>query len=281
MPSPIDRLRAKAADALRHKDLAWTLPYIPAPYRNSPAVIRSILSSAAAGDPRFADSEAYATAHGALYEWQRAEDLSRRVSEIYHDPAVQLAAGDKLDWYWAHPAAAKEKLTQMAASGSLPPALHRALDVVYEAQEFASENGIAEPAIAAKPLPANPDAEIADLVAKPRLTVAEDQRLDQLYAMRLEREERAGATVATPKTPGEFERLAKKSLHGLTADEERRLDELAGARAIASGQVDRDDIEAEKELMQAGRERAAAEAAEAAAAIRATTTTTAPTEEEL
>jgi hypothetical protein len=85
-----------------------------------------------------AHDEAVAVLGLAEKEWELAGAVSRLVS----DPRVQLAASDRgIDWYLAHPQAAKQKLLDMGASGRLDPALDDALTVAFEYEQYIADDG--------------------------------------------------------------------------------------------------------------------------------------------
>lgn len=227
MQEHLDRAKQRLATALRHRDVAWTQQHVPQEWRYHPAMIRQFLVISANGDPKFGASAACLEAFGALEAYERADNLTREIAAIYHDPKVQLAAGDKLDWYWAHPAAAKQALLEMGAANALPDHLDRALNTIYAAEAFSVEQGGSEFVASETPLPAldNLETEIAALVkvsASRRLTPAEDKRLDDLYGARYASEE-ADRGLDTPGINQPLD--GGQDVAG----------ELAGAGALAEG----------------------------------------------
>jgi hypothetical protein len=260
----IDRIEQRARSALGHKDLAWIMANVPREYRDNPAVIRSFLVTAAEGWQEFADSAVYHSAHSALAELQQTRDLRDQVAAIYWDPKIRAEFGEaRVEAAFRDPATAYHELIQQSAAGGLSPHLDKALDVIGEVRQFASEHGIAEPVPAEVPLPndvGKAEAEIKSLVGKSvsgRLSAAEDARLTKLYEARIAREDTgAAAEIAAhakslgmrDRPAGEFERLIGKSVGGkLSPAENDRLDQLSGARAVEQGLVTQDDLDAETE----------------------------------
>jgi hypothetical protein len=258
----IDKIEANARRALGHKDLAWIMANIPREYRDDAKVVRSFLTGVAEVWPEFADSAAYHSAHSALAELQQTRDLRDTVARLYHDPKLRAQVGEaRVEAAFRDPATAYRELIQQSAAGRLSPELDRALDVIGEVRQFASEHGIAEPAPAEVPLPTNAgkaESELAALRSKSvagTLTKAEDQRLTQLYEARIAREDTGAAeelaahrkALGMPAKPaGEFERLIGKSVGGkLSPAENDRLNQLSGERAVQQGLVTQDDLDAE------------------------------------
>ena len=54
---------------------------------------------------------------GAVQKWQAAQDLSDRAVQLYHDPKVIALAGDKRDYFLAHPEEAYAALIANAGTG--------------------------------------------------------------------------------------------------------------------------------------------------------------------
>src|SRR6202043_378965 len=147
-----------------HKSLQWVMAHVPREYRDNPAVIRSFLTTAANGDPSFADDPAYHAAHASLAELQGARDLRDEVARLYHDPKIRAEFGEaRVEAALRDPATAYRDLIQRSATGGLSASLDRALDVLGEVRQFASEHGIAEPAPAEVPIPAAPGKAESDL----------------------------------------------------------------------------------------------------------------------
>jgi type VI protein secretion system component VasK len=249
----IAKIEANARRALGHKDLQWLVSDLPAGYADNPAALRALLVAAGQQDPKFSDSAAYHAAHSALAELQQTRDLRDTVARLYHDPKLRAQVGDdKVEAAWRNPEMARQFLIQRSVTTGLSPELDLALNVIGEARQFASEQGIAEPAPAAVPIPTDStkrETEIATLRTKSvggTLSKAEDARLNQLYEARIGRE--TGAEAAAPrqdgkKPAGEFERLIGKSVGGkLSPAEDSRLNELSQARAVEQGLVDIDDL---------------------------------------
>jgi hypothetical protein len=169
---------------------------------------------------------------------------------------VQRAAGDKLDWYYAHPQEAYAELIRRGAVDKLPAGLENALSVIGEARQFATDNNIAEVAVAEVAIPHEAgarDAEYRDLIdrsARGRLSAAQDARLLALAEARTAAlsegatpQEMAAhrRTLGLPQKPAgsEYEKLiAKSASQRLSAAEDQQLHELATARAIEAGLMD-------------------------------------------
>jgi hypothetical protein len=260
----IAKIEANARRALDNPALRWLLSDLPPAYADNPAALRALLTAAAEQDPKFSDSAAYHAAHSALAELQQTRDLRDEVARLYHDPKIRAEFGDaRVEAAWRDPAAAYHELIQQSAAGGLSPELDRALDVIGEVRQFASEHGIAEPVPAEVPLPTNAgkaEGELAALRTKSvsgTLTKAEDARLTKLYEARIAREDTGAVeelaahrkALGIPAKPaGEFERLIGKSVGGaLTPAEDSRLNQLSGERAIEQGLVTQDDLDAEQE----------------------------------
>jgi hypothetical protein len=256
------KIEARAAAACRHPDLAWVMKYIPKQYRDNPAVIASFLTTAANADPSFADDPAYHAAHASLVELRETRDLRDQVAALYWDPKIRAEYGDEaVERAWKNPSVAYEMLLKRSASSAegLPRHLDEALNILSEVREFGRANGIAEPAVAEAPIPSDGtkrEAEIAELRTKSvtvGLTKAEEARQLKLYEARLGSEIGAEAAAAPrqdgKKPAGEFERLISRSVAAgkLTPDENSRLNELAGERAVETGQISREDLNAEQD----------------------------------
>src|SRR6202043_319552 len=153
-----------------HKSLQWVMAHVPREYRDNPAVIRSFLTTAANGDPSFADDPAYHAAHASLAELQGARDLRDEVARLYHDPKIRAEFGEaRVEAAFRDPATAYRELIQRSATGGLSPSLDRALDVIGEVRQFQSEHGIAEAPRTEAPIPGDvgkAEAEIKSLVGK-------------------------------------------------------------------------------------------------------------------
>lgn len=176
---------------------------------------------------------------------------------------MQLAAGDKLDWYWAHPAAALQALRDPKLAAQLGVNLTHEIGLtVMEAQQFREEHGIADaPPPAAEPLPNDAgkrEAEIAELRTKSvtgRLTAAEDARYNQLLEARLavETAEENSTKPAATNQPDEYQRLVEKAVSGtLSPEESSRRDRLLEARLVESGAITHEDLQAEQQQQEQG-----------------------------
>jgi hypothetical protein len=155
-------------------------------------------------DPELDRSPEFAAAFAGVDQAARAVELQHEAARLYHDPAIRKAAGDKLDRYWQHAQEAFEALVDQSAAHGLPRDLDRALDVIGEARQFATEAGIPEAAPEAPPVPASArelEFEIGELVQK--------------------------SVSGTP--------LIERP------EEDSRLNHLAGARAIEAGLVAPED----------------------------------------
>jgi hypothetical protein len=267
----IGRVRARAVAAMAHKDISWIREFVPAKYQDNPRVIAKLLLTASEGDPALADKASYREAYAALGEMADIGALRDRASALYHNAKIQNLAGDRLDWFLAHPAAALERLKQLERSGELPEKLAYDVQLCFEeAKGFgaAEEAAVAPSAV---PVGAAAEAERARLISKSatgRLSAAEEARLTAIYEARVASDDRAAAGQAgeelaahrkalggapeprgAPKPRGgEYERLIDKSVQApLSADESARLTGLAGERAVESGQMTSDQLAEESE----------------------------------
>ncbi|HYU13851.1 MAG TPA: hypothetical protein VEK82_14835 [Stellaceae bacterium] len=241
MTSADDRARA----ALRHPDLAWVMNELPPEYRDNPAVIRHLMTVAANASPEFARSPAYHAAAAATSDLGRERDFRDRVARAYYDPKIRAKFGAaRVEAAWADPEAALAELRSMSVAGGLSPALNEALDVIYEARQFATETGgtLSGPPPAVAPIPSDPataDAERAALVEKSvsgQLSKAENTRLNQLYEAQVTRETGAPLPADKPAAQSERARLVSKSVAGkLNSAEDARLTQLYEAKVIADG----------------------------------------------
>jgi hypothetical protein len=255
------KIEANARRALGHKDLAWIVAHVPREYRDNPKVIRSFLVTAAEGWAEFADSAAYHSAHSALAELQQVRDLRDQIAAVYWDPKIRAEFGEaRVEAAFRDPETAYHELIQQSVAGRLSPELDRALNVIGEVRQFASEHGIAEPAPAEVPIPGDAgkaEAEIKALRGKSidgTLSRAEDARLTKLYEARIAREDSGAAAelaahrkaLGIPAKPDQYRSLIDKSLNGkLTPEEDARLTEMSGDRAVAQGLITQDDLDAE------------------------------------
>jgi hypothetical protein len=160
----IDRIEQRASRALAHPDLAWLLDDLPNGYKNNPKAISALLVAAAAADPAFAESQPYRDAHAALVPAVAARTLRDQVSELYWSPEIRAKFGTaRVAAAFRDPATAYRELIQQSAAGGLSPHLDKALNVIGEVRQFASEHGIAEPVPAefrCRPMPARPRASL-------------------------------------------------------------------------------------------------------------------------
>jgi len=242
---------------------------VPRQFRDQPLAVREILLAAAQGDPGLTDNPAWRAAYEAQTKAQAGRDLQSRVAALCADPAVRAAAGDRFDEFVQHPERAYAALIELSTTNPRAfrsPAMQEALQVVAEVREFQAAHGIAEPAAPAPPLPSDTrqlDAEyqalIGKLAAAGELSEGEQGRLQALAAIRVEREAVAEtAALHQPAGPrdgngrflgagDEYSRLIGKNLHGgLNLGERARLEELATARLIESGELDPVDAEIEQ-----------------------------------
>jgi hypothetical protein len=253
----IAKVEARVAAALKNKAVAWIFRDMPKEFRDDPRELREYLLAAAEGDPNLANTEPFRAAYGALHEVAQVRELRDKVAALYHNPKVQLAAGDKLDWYMAHPSAAYEALMSNPKL-----AVDLGADLVQEvklaalgARDFAAEHGIAEPAVAAKSIPTDPGkaaTEYDELIKKSvtdKLTAEETERLQQLAGAKVARENEAGEAAAAALTapaakPDAYQALIKKSVAGpLTDTEQTQLHELATSRAEAAGLLEQPEAQ--------------------------------------
>lgn len=258
----IERIESRASRALAHPDLAWLLDDLPSGYKNNPKAISALLVAAADADPAFASSPAYKAAHAALVPLGEARDLRDRLAAAWHNPRIRAEVGEaRLAAAWRDPESAFRELIQRSAAGGLSPALDAALNTLGEYREFARANGQALPQPSEAPIPSDVgkvESELAELRTKSvngNITKAEDARLNQLYEARVARENTdAAAEIAAhakalgmrDRPAGEYRSLIEKSVTGkLTAEEDSRLTQLSGARAIEQGLVTQDDLDAE------------------------------------
>ena len=101
MPSVIEQLQARVQRGLAH--FPELLRAIPEAELRSPAHLRAWLSAAATLDKKGAQRASFGELSEAVDKWQAAQDLSDRAVQLYHDPKVIALAGDKRDYYLAHP----------------------------------------------------------------------------------------------------------------------------------------------------------------------------------
>jgi hypothetical protein len=246
----VTKLEKMAAAALRHPDLAWITKHIPARYRDNAAVIRELFTAAATADPGLADSEAFNMAYANLGQVSEARGLRDQVARLYHDPEIRAAAGDKLDWYFAHPRDAYAALLDASASGSIKQVAHDAMVAAQGAIDFESEHGGGSaPSTPPPALPSDPgkaEAEYRALIEKSvtkreLMTATDEERMHALALGKVTRADaaeavRIAALTAPKPEPGEYEKLIEKSVDGgLNDTEATRLDNLATDRAASAG----------------------------------------------
>ena len=254
-----DHLRAAAQQALAKPRFKTLLRTLTPQERSDPRMLLLALGVAAELDPRGGDTPEYNAAYSALKSLVAAEDLQRRISEAYWSPALRAKYGvEAVERAWHDPATAREILLNESKSGRLAPEADAALTLIYEAEQFVTENGAALPQAAAAPIPSTADGveqeirSLLDKSARGHLTPAEDARLTSLYETKAGREDEAEraaeARPQRPKQPGEYDALIAKSIKGeLSPAEDARLNQLSGERAVASGLISREDMEAEAE----------------------------------
>src|SRR5256885_2832853 len=115
MPSVVEQLAARVQRALdQFPELRRAIP--DAELR-SPQHLLAWMSAAAGLDPKGAGRPEFQEALGAVQKWQAAQDLSDRAVQLYHDPKVIALAGDKRDYYIAHPEEAYAALIANAGTG--------------------------------------------------------------------------------------------------------------------------------------------------------------------
>jgi hypothetical protein len=253
----VTKLEKLAAAALRHPDLRWIMKEVPARYADNGRVIASLLVAAATADPRFADNEAFATAYASLSQVNEARDLRDQVARLYHDPEIRAAAGDKLDWYFAHPRDAYAALLDASASGSIKQVAHDAMVAAQGAIDFESEHGGGSaPSTPPPALPSDPgkaEAEYKALIEKSitkreLMTATDEERMHALALGKVTRADaaeavRIAALTAPKPEPGEYERLISESTERpLDAGKQGRLEELAGERAASAGLLEGSEL---------------------------------------
>jgi hypothetical protein len=253
----IDKIEARAREALRHPHLREVIAVATPAERDDPVALRRLLAMAAevakeVGHPA-ADGRAIDDALESLAPVERARGLRDQVARVYHDPKLRAeaaAAGFDFEHLANHP---DEAYALLVARGRLSAEADQALSVIAEVRQFASESGQALPAAAEVPIPSGADGqeqEIQALLAKGRLSASEDQRLTSLYEAKIGREERAAAAAASApaKQPDEYRRLIAKSVDGgLSPEENGRLDSLAQQRAKDAGLAEPEDFESQED----------------------------------
>src|SRR3982074_2378658 len=110
MPTVVERLDARMRQAFAHPMFNELRRIIPRAEQNDPRELAAWLAAAAGMDPVGARREPYLELRGALSELPAARGLVDRVGSIYNNPTVQRLAGDRLDWFMAHPSAAYDEL---------------------------------------------------------------------------------------------------------------------------------------------------------------------------
>jgi hypothetical protein len=251
----IDKLRTTAKQALEHPMFRDLFTHIPKAEQNDPQAMKAWLRAAAEIDPKGSDRAPYKSAYAALDNWVQAEDFSSRVAALANSPALRAEFGaERIEAALKDPAAAREELRALSATGKLSKQADRALGLLYEAQEFSRQYDIPESPRVETPMPVNGAAlqgEIDALRGKSingTISKAEDARLDRLYEQRLAKlpegatdEEKASHRKALgipekPARPDEYRTLISRSVAGkLTPEENSRLDRLSEARAVADG----------------------------------------------
>src|SRR5437773_4465629 len=245
----IDKLEARAKQALGNRMFTELRKLIPHEDYNSPRALLGWLQMAASVDPRGAIRPGYLEAHSAVSELVAANDLRDKISRLYHDPKIVAEFGDKRDFWLRHPEALYEALIDSDGPGkALDTKLAYELTLVArEAADFSAEHGVAEPAIAQKPLPTSESGRAAEwkrLIAKSvtdeKLTEEESAHLKALGGHEAALEEvRRQSAMRTPPASGEFDKLISKSVSSkLTPAEEQRLQVLATDRATANGSIE-------------------------------------------
>jgi hypothetical protein len=273
----IAKLEAAARKAADHPELRWIFNDLPKGWADNPNALRRLLVACAENSP-LERSPAYAAAFNAFREVETAYALRNKIGELYHNEKVRRAAaadGHDLAYYLANPSQIKLALRNPRIADVLGADLVERLGVtVIETTQFNSEHGIeAPPPPAEGPIPvdaAGRENEIATLRSKSvagTISRAEDQRLNELYAARLAAgDDAAAAELASHKRAlgipdkartgdgrfqaanDEYRQLVDKSLRGvLTPDEDRRLTEMSGEKAVQSGAISREDLQAEQE----------------------------------
>lgn len=180
-------------------------------------MIKKLLLTASEGDPKLADKASFREAYAALGAMADVGALRDQAARLYHDPKIQALAGDKLDWYLAHPAAAVEKLRELERTGELPAQL------AYDARLCFEEPAAWVPR--RRPL---------------------SRRLLCLSVCCCRG--RARARLISKGSTGRLSDTAliqRGALGPLTAAEEGRLTELAGERAVAEGAITNDQLQEE------------------------------------
>ncbi len=236
--SAMKTLQDRAARALADKSLAWLLRAVPERFHSSPSVMAEMLSAAAQGDPKLAQSPAYRAAFGAVRSWSAGRELADRAARIWHAPEVQRVMGQNAEKYWANPRLAYSEL--MALSSSNPKLfaserMQEAAVVLAELNSFGETHGIQMPTSASAEQPIDPgrlDEEYKDLVGRRNLTPADQTQLLRLAEGRLKRDAEAGdGRTPAPAGPGENAEYRALQLkvaeRGATNAEYGRLVEIA------------------------------------------------------
>jgi hypothetical protein len=246
----VSKLEKLAAAALKHPDLAWIMKHVPARYADNGRVIRELFTAAATADPGLADSEAFSMAYANLAQVSEARDLRDSVARLYHEPEIRAAAGDKLDWYFAHPRDAYAALLDASASGSIKQVAYDAMVAAQGAIDFEAEHGDGSaPSTPPPALPSDPgkaEAEYRKLIEKSitkreLMTATDEERMNALALGIVTRRDaaeavRIAAATAPKPEPGEYEKLIEKSVDGgLNDTESTRLNDLATDRAASAG----------------------------------------------
>jgi hypothetical protein len=242
MTSAFDRAR----QAMQHEALAWVWAEIPTELRDSAEVVRHLLVAAAGADPSLGESPVYARAHSLLVAAGREQELQQRISAAYWNPQIRAKFGAaRVEEAWRDPETALVELRSMSTNGTLPPGADQVLDTIYEAREFARENGgtLSGPPPAAAPIPTDPAAANAErkaLIAKSiggTLSKAENARLNALIAAGASADEVAAhrKALGVPAAPAERKTLIQKSVAGtITPAESEQLNTSISADIASS-----------------------------------------------
>src|SRR5712671_925132 len=161
MPSVIEQLQARVDRALAH--FPELRRQIPAAELRSPQHLLAWMSAAAGLDPKGAQRASFGELSEAVQKWQAAQDLSDRAVQLYHDPKVIALAGDKRDYYLAHPEEAYAALIANAGTGGSGLAGQRDRQLKHElalafreSMDLQTEFGVAESREGPAPIPADP-----------------------------------------------------------------------------------------------------------------------------
>jgi hypothetical protein len=191
----IRELEDRARRALAHKDLTWLRNIVPSRYHGEPAVMALMLSAAADGDPSLRELPQFEAALTAVRSSAAAHDLGNRLLRLYHDPAIREKMTRPPEEYWNDPEAAFGDLVSLSVNNPrlfTSGPLDEALSALAELRTFGEMHGVEMPAAPPVEQPidlAGLDQEIRTLLAKDKLTPAEDARLTRLYEVRTERED--------------------------------------------------------------------------------------------